>query len=244
MSAGHPHAHANMRHPAELKQLREEGGFADLMQRWRTLDVDHDIHDLAGYNVDGTVRYLDKDFFRALLDAEYAQQIGIGPIDTGLSPGDTVACLLEHEGTEKVLLDADNPINTYDAAHEYATTAEHEMVRAKGGAPVQYERGLKAAIAFCAKKKLADPPLDLACAPLLDDPDADDKRALKELQAKGDPDAAKTPKEDLGYAQSTGDDQCRKCVHWQDDRAQELSRCEIVDGLVRLDRWCERYKKA
>jgi hypothetical protein len=118
-----------------------------------TWDITHDIADLAGYNVPGTTRYLDRDFFHALTDPAYAPHLGIGPIDTGLSPADTVECLMRHEGVEKVILDADNPIDTYLPAHEHSTIAEHELVRQKGGTPLKYERGLKKA-----RKTLRKPP--------------------------------------------------------------------------------------
>lgn len=243
MSAGHGHSRANLKHPNELKTLLAEGGAPELMRRFQHLDVDHDIPDLAGYSVDGTTRYLDKDFFHALIDPEVAKQNGVGEIDTGLSPDDTVECILEHEAVEKVLLDSDNPIDTYLEAHEYATCAEHEMVRKKGGKPIQYERGLKDAIAFCQGKDPANPPPELACAPLLDDPDKDDLRDLKALRKLGVEDAFKVSKASVDYSKSTGEDQCAGCRNWQEDRGAELSRCAVVAGRVRHDRWCRRYQQ-
>jgi hypothetical protein len=41
--------------------------------------------DLAGYDVAGTTRYLDRDFVHALLDPEYSKKVIGEPIDTGLS---------------------------------------------------------------------------------------------------------------------------------------------------------------
>ena len=43
MSAGHGHKRPNLCHPLELHKLLAEGGAAELMKRWRRLDVDHDI---------------------------------------------------------------------------------------------------------------------------------------------------------------------------------------------------------
>lgn len=241
MSAGHGHKRPNLKHPAELKKLLAEGDAPALMQRWQGIDVDHDMPDLAGYNVAGTVRYIDKDIFRALLDPDYATEILGEPIDTGLSPEDTVDCLMKHEGVEKVILDAANNVDSYEGAHEFATVAENEEVTAKGGTPLRYERGLQKAIAYCAKKPPNSVPKDLACAPFLDDPDANDKRILKLLQAAGCMDAYKISKKSVDYARSTGADRCAGCAHWQDDRRADLSRCALVDGLVRTDRWCNRY---
>lgn len=242
MSAGHGHSRPNLRHPHELKKLLAEGGAPELMQRWRQLDDQSDMPDLAGYNVTGTTRYIDKDFFRALLDPAYAEEIGIGPIDTGLSPEDTLECLLEHEAVEKVLLDADNDIDGYKEAHELATCAEHEKVRSKGGSPLKYERGLKKAIAYCEAKDPTKVPPDFACAPLLDEPDKNDLRVLKVMRKMGITDAFKVSKGPIDYSKATGDDQCVACRHWQADRCRDLSPCAIVDGLVRRDRWCTRFE--
>jgi len=90
--------------------------------------------DLAGYNVAGTERYIDRDAMRAILDPAYATQILGEPVNTGMSPKDTIDCILLHEAVEKVTLDADNAVELYDqgadhGAHEVATCAEHELVR-------------------------------------------------------------------------------------------------------------------
>lgn len=246
MSAGNGHSRPNMRHPGELQHILSTGGAPALMNRWQALDVDHDIADLAGYNVAGFVRYLDRDFLRALLDPAYATEILGEPIDTGMSPEDTVDCLLTHEGDEKVILDADNDVDTYQAAHELATTAEHEAVRKKGGSPIKYERGLKKAIEFCAKKPLKAVDPDFSCAPLLDDPDKNDHRALRDLRKLGIADAFKLPKHRFKYSRSTGADRCDGCAHWlaSRDTGPELSRCALIDGLVRVDRWCAKFEEA
>lgn len=241
MSAGHGHGRANLKHPRELAKLLSTGGAAELMRRWQKLDVDHDISDLAGYNVDGTVRFLDRDAFRALLDHDYAVHILGEVIDTGLTPDQTIQCLIEHEGDEKVILDSSNPIDSYEGAHEFATAGEHEKVRSFGGSPIKYERGLKKIIAFCEQKTPHKPPLDLACAPYLDDPDSDDKRVLAALKQFGVQDASKTSKRILDYSHSTGPDQCVGCKNWQGDRSHDLSRCAVADGLVRRDRWCKAF---
>lgn len=246
MSAGHGHRRPNYTHAQEVEALMARGGAPELMERFQELNVDCDVADLCGYNVAGTVRYMDKDIFRALVEPEYAKQLGLKPIDTGMSPEDTVECLMVHEATEKVLLDADNDIDSYQSAHEYATSAEHEMVRKKGGKPFQYERGLAQAIAWCERKKLQTVDPDFACAPLLDDPDAADKRALKELRARGADDAFKKPRAAVDYSRSSGEDRCAGCAHWQasDDTGPDLSRCSEVDGLVRAGWWCRLFEAA
>jgi len=242
MSAGHGHKRANLKHPRELRKLLTSGGAPELMARWQRLDVDHDIPDLAGYNVFGTVRFLDRDFFRALLDPEYAEHIGLGKIDTGLSPDDAIECLLRHEAVEKVILDADNDIDVYDPAHEYATLAEHECVRQKNGRPIPYERALKKSIKFCARKPLQIVPRDLGCGPYLDETDANDKRIIEDFRRLGVEDAFKESKRSADYSKATGEDQCHRCAFWQGGRALDLSPCAKVAGLVRKDRWCRKYK--
>lgn len=242
MSAGSPHHRPNLRHASELPKLLRSGGAPALMRRWQRLDVDHDIADLAGYNVWGTVRYLDRDFFRALLDADYARAILGAPIDTGLSPRDTVECILEHEAVEKVLLDADNDIDNYLDAHEYATAAEHAKVVARGGKPITYERGLRPAIKFCERNPLKNVAPDYACAPYLDDPDSQDLRTLKVLRELGVADAFKSSKAAAGYGKSTTSNQCVGCAHWRGPRTADLALCQVVDGLVRRDRWCKFFK--
>jgi hypothetical protein len=215
------------------------------MQRWQRLDVNHDIPDLAGYNIDGTVWYLDRDFSHALKDPAYAEHLGIGPIDTGLSPEDTVECLMEHEGVEKVVIDADNPIDTYLPAHELATHAEHNKVRAKGGTPAKYERGLKKAIEFCETKQLHKVPRDLDCAPYVDEKDKHDLAALEQMKRLGVLDASKLSKEEVDYSESTGEDQCQRCTNWQADRQQaqfHLAQCAKVNGLVRDTHWCRKFQ--
>jgi hypothetical protein len=193
------------------------------------------------------VRYLDRDFFHALLDPRYAQHLGIGHIDTGLSPDDTVEALLEHEGDEKVILDADNDLDIYPEPHELATCGEHQKVKDKGGTPLKYERGLRKAIAWCEKKHIAKPPLDLDCAPYLDDPDQEDKRALEAFRRAGVTDSSKESKGAVDYSKSTGADRCDGCASWVDDPQQApygLGGCKRIAGLVRVDRWCRRYQKS
>lgn len=241
MSVARGHSRPNLRHPQELQELLSKADAPALMQRWAKLDTDHDVPDVAGYNVAGTTRYLDRDVFQALLDPDHAKAVGVA-IDTGLTPDQTIECILRHEGIEKVLLDGDNDIDSYEAAHEFATTGEHEQVRAFGGSPIRYERGLKEAIAFCAGKKLEQPPKDLACAPVLDDPDKNDKRVIKALQRRGVADAFKRSKETVGYSRSTGADRCGGCAQWQGARGATTSPCDQVEGIVRPDRWCRLFE--
>jgi hypothetical protein len=248
VSAGHGHKRRNLAHHSECAKYLKAPDAQALMQRFTRLDVEHDVPDLAGYSVDGTTRFLDRDFFHALLDPAYAEHLGIGRIDTGLSPDDTIECVLTHEGDEKTILDADNPVDTYEPAHECATSAEHERVRQKGGSPLKYERGLKKAIEWCEKKQIHKPPPTLACAPYLDDADAaDDRRVIEAFKKFGVEDASKLSKASVEYSKSTSKDKCSNCANWVDQPAQQpfgLAKCRRVAGLVRNDRWCIQYQEA
>lgn len=243
MSAGHPHKAPNLLvHTNELRHLLSSDDAPQLMERWNHFDLTHDIPYTAGYNVAGTTRYADRDFVRALYDPKYAEQIIGQPIDTGLSPEQTLSCVLWHEAIEKVLLDAANPIVEYQAAHEFATAGEHEQVRKFGGMPVRYERGLERIIKFCVSKQPRHVPDDLCCAPYLDDPDANDRRILAAFRALGVTDASKLSKRSVDYGPGMGKSHCAVCAHWQNHGADELSTCAVTEGLVRTSRWCNKFE--
>lgn len=246
MSAGHRHRKPNrLSHTRELPKLLSRGGAPELMQRWNHFDFDHDIVYLCGYNIWGTTRYADRDFVHALYDPEYAKQILGEPIDTGMSPDDTLWCCLWHEAVEKVLLDADNPIDIYEEAHEYASAAEDEAVEKRGGNPLKYNRGLEKIITWCERKPLVHVPHDYACAPMLDEPDKDDKRHIQDLERLGIADAFKVGKKPVHYGSSVSEDQCGRCEHWLGGREVKfhISPCGKVDGLVRDSHWCSLFEE-
>lgn len=78
----------------------------------------------------------------------------------------------------------------YEPAHGFATAFEHLFVRTKLGAdPIAYEADLAALIEETEAEDIKNPPLDLACFPYTDDPDARDIRILKRLADLGVVDA-------------------------------------------------------
>jgi hypothetical protein len=125
-----------------------------------------------------------------------------------------------------------------------ATCGEHEMVRQKGGKPTVYERGLKPIIKFCGAKTPVKVPRWLACAPIVDDPDANDKRVRAILTRLGVVDAPKEGKANVDYSESSSNDRCVGCRHWLGPRNFQLSPCAKVDGMVRNTHWCELYEVA
>jgi hypothetical protein len=151
MSTGHYHRYPNPLAPksglAQLNRKLTTGDAPKLMKRWNALNFDYDIVYGTGYNVQGTTRYVDRDLMRSLYDTAYAEKLLGAPINTGLSPDDTLECLLRHEMVEKVILDSQWPPGEYHpqynsrssfeiegrtfralpGAHDYATAAEHDL---------------------------------------------------------------------------------------------------------------------
>lgn len=257
MSVGHQHKAPNLlaetpRVRLALQRLLTTGHAPALMRRFQHFNMDCDIAYTAGYDVPGTTRFADKDFVHALYDPAYAEKIVGQPIDTGLSPEDTLECVLRHEAIEKVIMD--DPSNSFDlydhhdepggfGAHEWATFGEHELVRRKGGTPVKYERGLERIIRYCGHKQLHVIKKDYACAPYLDDPDPNARRILTRYRELGVTDAGKTSKETVNYRPARKGNQCAGCSMWQNrDRHVLLSTCSLVDGLVAQDRVCDRFE--
>jgi hypothetical protein len=233
MSAGHHHTYPNPLTGGKacydtLELILNTGAGPELTKRWSKLDLDHDIVYGAGYNVQGTTRYVDRDLARALYEPDYAERLLGTVIDAGLSPDDTLACILKHETVEKIILDSDFPIDLYAnqefiGAHDYATFAEHSLVRQKGSTPVRYERGLAKIFQFCAQKPLRSVPNDYSCAPLLVDPDPNARRVLKVLRSMGIQDAFKLAKEAVDYHSFLGSrGSCVACKHWLRELASEI----------------------
>lgn len=230
MSSGHSHASANLRHPHELKAIFNNPSFQEMWARQFKVDTTNEIPDTAGYNVSGSIYYLDREFVR---------RAKAGDITVPhMTANQIFEAMLRHERFEKCALDADNDINLYPAAHEYATLFEHEFVRSCGATPRDYEKALAGIIHFNQIKPITNPPLDLACAPLLDDPDRNDKRVLANLRRIGVPDASKVSKKSVGYSHGK-QDRCGLCASYQ---GKDVGPCRIVDGLVRAEFWCREFE--
>jgi hypothetical protein len=190
MSAGHPHRRPNARHAAELAALRRDPAVARRLAQYFRVDLAHDIADLAGYSTDGATIYIDRHLAAAL----HARQMAL-PDRAPLPAGRIVLrALITHECVEKALIDAKN--FSYPAAHEFATLAEHEIVRAAGIAPHAYEAALRPFIKRAAVEAIRHPPKNLDCTPYLDDPDHNDRRVLAILRRLGVRDAARRPEHD------------------------------------------------
>jgi len=180
MSAGRPH-----RRPAgspELAELLRDPAVAQRLDRPFRVVTSHDVPDLAGYNVAGDVIYVDRHFWAAIKN---------GAMISGkrLTASGLTRALVTHEHVEKSLIDAKG--YSYPQAHEFATVAEHAVVRRLGVAPDAYEAFIEPFIKRIAVERIVDPPKDLDCTPYLDDPDANDVRVLGVLQRLGVADAGR-----------------------------------------------------
>lgn len=247
MSVGHPHSRKNEKHISELRKLLTEPTAAAMIKTPPALRTDKDIPDTGGYPVIGNWRYLDSFFVASVkaggfIDAEW-KWVPIAVIALHKMTADQIIhATWTHEFIEKVLLDSDNDVNTYQDAHEFATAAEHDYVRSIGASPYLYERALAPLIKFIEMRPVTNPALDLDCEPYLDRPDAQDKITLRQFRRIGVADASKVPKESVGYSRSTSADRCGGCEHWQSDKPIDLAACDAVAGAVRGTWWCQKFE--
>lgn len=226
------HLKYNEKPEAELLQVMGQHDTPTIKARPVTVNTSCDVPYLGGMSVSGKTVYIDREFYEDLKS---------GRLDIrGMTPRQILQAIIEHEHTEKSIMDGDNPVDTYPAAHEYATTAEHDFVRKLGVNPEYYEKCLDPFIDECLRKPPQNPPRDLWCGPILDDPNAEDKRILRQLRAKGVEDANKKAKEDVRYGM--GAERCEDCAMFQKPNSI-LSQCDVVSGLVRYNRHCDEWIK-
>ena len=243
MSIGHEHEEASkLAHGRGIDTLLKSGGAPSLLRRFNSFRDDYDIPYGVGVSVDGTTRYGDRDFVRALYDPAYAEHLIGEHIDTGLSPNDTLECALRNVTVEKVLVDSDNPINDYTSAHDFGAAAEFDLVRKKGGTPVRFRRGLSKIIHFCSRKSLKSVPTDYDCAAALADHTSNGRRILAELKRLGVEDADRVEKASVNYGRAHGQERCSACSMWQGQGNAPLGQCSLVQGLVRGEFTCDRYE--
>jgi hypothetical protein len=166
MSIGSPHRRAYLKEEAGLHQLMASPSFQAIWAQPFRVDASKQIADSAGYNVVGDIYYVDSELAAAI----HAGKVAVA----GLTPQQIFDFIVLHERVEKCLLDADNTIDSYQDAHEFATLAEHAAVRAAGAKPRLYEAALRPFIARNETKALTDVPADLDAEPYVDAPDAQD----------------------------------------------------------------------
>lgn len=235
MSVGH--LRYEKKSKAELYAILGEGDTAKFKAQPVKLDVSHDVADTGGISVDRKTVFIDQTFYAEVQSGKVRIR--------NMSPRQITERIIDHEHTEKCVMDGDNPVDTYPPAHEFATTDEHEGVEEITGkdGDVDYEPALAPAIRRCMKRFLAkgrdaNPPKELWCAPHLDDPSPDDEKVLAILRAKGVDDAFKKSKKSVHYGVAAHE--CKACRHFGDGSGS-LRKCELVSGLVRDTRGCDLW---
>src|SRR5207253_2680853 len=145
----------------------------------------------------------------------------------GMTPSQIIKAWIEHEHTEWAADVGDNPVDTYPAAHGFATAKEHRFVQQLGVDPNRYEECIAAGLKRCMRRFLAlgtktNPPRDVWGGPVLDEPDKDDKEIIRILRAKGVKDAFKLSKAEVHYG--IGPQKCRDCVMFGDGETSGIVR--------------------
>jgi len=223
MSTGHLHGDEK-KSDAELYQMLGEADTAKLYATRVKLDTSHDIPYAGGVSVDGKTVYIDQMLCR---------ELRLSPI-RGMTSRQVFQAFIEHEHTEWAIDAGDNPVDTYPAAHAFATAKEERFVKQLGVNPERYEAAIRPALERCVKRDPENPPRDLWCGPYLDDPTPRDRELLRIFRAKGVLDAFKASKITAGYG--IGERECKDCRYFG---GGELASCEKVCGLVRANRHCK-----
>jgi hypothetical protein len=217
---------------AETLQVIGEGDTGVLRARKVHVETNYDWPYVGGTSVSGRTVFLDRRFVADLKSGKIKVP--------GLTADQVMQCLIEHEQTEKCIEDGDNPIDNYPAAHEYATTQEHELVKKFGGNPDSYEAALRKPITNCLNRTAYNPPKDAWCGPIIDEPDDRDKEILKQLRRCAVTDSFKRSKVDVHYG--VGQQVCKECKMFEEP-GKKLSTCAAVSGLVRDNRYCVLWEQ-
>ena len=228
---------------AELNRMLGEGDTPELAARPVKLNTSHGIGYGAGVSVDGKTVYIDQ----RLYDELCGGRPPVVPIPKGLDPVEIVKAWIDHEHIEWAIDAGDNPVDAYSAAHAFALTSEHKAVTAAGGDPDRYEKAIKPALDRCVARYPRNAPKDLWCGPYLDIAFSDDKKdaarakeILRAYREQGVRDAFKVSKVEVHYGMS--DVECHNCTMYE-QVGKPMSTCELVCGLVRQDRSCDRYEE-
>ena len=235
MSTGH--LKYEIKTPTELFAMLGEGDTPALYARKHRVDVSHDIPYTGGNSVDGSVVFIDRQAYRDVMDGKIYVR--------GMTPSQIINAWEEHEHAEWTVLMGLNPVQTYPAAHGMATASEHQFVRKLPIDVDRYETCIKAGLEsvkrrFIAMGSKCNPPRDLWCGPVIDDPDKDDLEIIRILKSKGVEDAHKLAKAVVNYG--VGERKCMDCAMFGErDILPSLRKCDLVNGLVRKGLWCERW---
>jgi hypothetical protein len=225
---------------AELNRMLGEGDTPELAARPVKLDTSHGVAYGAGSSVDGKTVYIDAKLYREIKSGK----VGL----RGIDPDEIIRAWIEHEHIEWAVDVGDNPVDAYPAAHAFASAAENRVYRANGDDPDRVNDATRAALDRCIARYPENPPKDLWCGPYLNVAfDTDDKKdsarakeILRAYRKQGVVDARKVAMVEVHYGMS--DVECRNCTMYECP-GRKISTCQIVSGLVRDDRSCDRYEE-
>jgi hypothetical protein len=206
------------------------------------LDTDHDIPIGGGNSLDRRTKYIDRILYQEVMDGQFKA--------TDLTPEQIIERWLDHEHSEKCMVDGDNGIDNYLPGHRRALRKEHEGIIAILGPKdaakkiKKYEETIWPGLVRCYHRDIVKPPKDLWCAPLLDQPSERDEEILAVFRKLGVVDASKRPKYAVHYG--FGPKNCDQCAGWNPELVSqehgELAGCHRVSGLVRADRHCDAWR--
>jgi hypothetical protein len=163
MSSGCRHLSLNAKQPADLSKLLANSNLRSLLAAIPQVDNSYDLPALSGYSRDGRTIYIDRDLPEKIMVGE--REIEIKPL------------LTTHERLEKSLMNAMG--YDYPLAHQYATMAEHALLRSKGNTPDEYDEFMSQFIKAKQFDKLIRIPPDLDLTPYKN---ADDRALFLYLQ--------------------------------------------------------------
>ena len=236
MSVGHHRGEA--KGSVELHQVLGEADTAKLLTLKRSVNCEHDIAYGGGISVDGLTVYVDHTLRDEVIDGHVYVR--------GMTPSQILAAWTKrHEPGEWAVEMGDNPSDTYQSSHGFATAFEEQFVSTLGINIERYEECIKPGLTRCLKRFIslgnkARPPTNLWCGPYLDEPDKDDIEILRIMRARGVKDAFKQSKGAVHYGM--GENECRACAMFGDrDIHQDIRYCDAVSGLVRKNRWCQLW---
>jgi hypothetical protein len=239
MSTGNRVENIRPKTTAELDKELGEGDTPQIMAQSFRVDHDHDVAYAGGVSVNRKTVYIDAWLYERVMSG--AVKI------PGLSGSQVIGRIIDHEHTEKAIDDGDNAVDVYEPCHAMALRKENDGVDAIAGkgAAARYEAALAPLLKLCQERFLrldrqANPPRDLWCGPYLDHATKTDLKLLNIMRAKGVEDASKLSKFTVHY--SIGADECQRCAMFNAGTGP-LRKCDLVSGLVRDSRWCDRWEE-
>jgi len=219
---------------ADLYKVLGEGNTPQLYAKPVRVVTSYDVPYGGGSSVDGSEVYIDRELYREVKSGEVAVK--------GMTADQIIQAWVEHEHTEWAVDVGDNPVDRYQAAHEFAEAKEDRFVRQLGVDPEFYEKCISEALKRAQARPVRHPPPELWCGPYLDEPTARDKQIISDFRRHGVEDAFKKSKIDVAYG--IGSKECRTCAmfgNYAGDKG-DLRRCDLVSGLVRIDRVCDCHQ--